>query len=145
MSRIYDYNQFSSKKNRIGGDYTFGQDLKYIEIDVFNRPEEWEDSENYKAFIEYSVDVEVNKGGINGLQFRVNLIEFEFTVDDYPNQPKEFDFDLVPGKNIDFGQIIIDTKDHLIPTYPSNLEIDMNKSTEIFKWKITVSFGNDNG
>jgi hypothetical protein len=31
-----------------------------------------------------------------------------------------------------------------MPTYPSNLSIDMNKSTDPKNFKITVSFGNDN-
>jgi hypothetical protein len=143
MSRIYDYNQFSSKKNRIGGDFTFGQKLLYTEIDLFNRPEEWSDLDDKKAFVEYSVDIEVRKSGIEGLQFRINLIELEFSVDDDPNPHKEFDFDLVPGKNVDFSQLEEDPKDFVIPTYPSNLEIDMNKSTEPVKWKIKVSFGHD--
>lgn len=143
MSRIYDYNQFSSKKSRIGGDFTFGQELLYTEIDIFNRPEEWSDLDDKKAFVEYSVDVEVRKSGIEGLQFRINLIELEFSVDDDPNPHKEFDFDLLPGKNVDFSQLEADTKDFIIPTYPSNLEIDMNKSTEPVKWKIKVSFGHD--
>jgi hypothetical protein len=143
MSRIYDYNQFSSKKNRIGGDFTFGQKLLYTEIDLFNRPEEWSDLDDKKAFVEYSVDIEVRKSGIAGLQFRINLIELEFSVDDDPNPHKEFDFDLVPGKNVDFSQLEDDPKDFVIPTYPSNLEIDMNKSTEPVKWKIKVSFGHD--
>jgi hypothetical protein len=143
MSRIYDYNQFSSKKNRIGGDFTFGQELLYTDIDLFNRPEEWSDLDDKKAFVEYSVDVEVRKSGIEGLQFRINLIELEFSVDDDPNPHKEFDFDLVPGKNVDFSQLEADPKDFVIPTYPSNLEIDMNKSTEPVKWKIKVSFGHD--
>jgi hypothetical protein len=143
MSRIYDYNQFSSKKSRIGGDFTFGQELLYTEIDIFNRPEEWSDLDDKKAFVEYSVDVEVRKSGIEGLQFRINLIELEFSVDDDPNPHKEFDFDLLPGKNVDFSQLEADTKDFIIPSYPSNLEIDMNKSTEPVKWKIKVSFGHD--
>lgn len=144
MSRIYDYNQFATKKNRVGGDYTFGQELLYTEIDLHNLPEEWSEGfDEKKAFIEYSVDVEVKKGGIEGVQFRVNLIELEISVDDYPNPSKEFDFDLVPGKNVDFSQIQIDKKDFVIPSYPSNLEIDMGKSTEPVKWKITVSFGTD--
>jgi hypothetical protein len=143
MSRIYDYNQFSSKKNHVGGDFTFGEDLSYTNIDLFNRPEEWSDVDTKKAFVEYSVNIGVKKMGIEGLSFRINLIELEFSVDDYPNPHKDFDFDLIPGKNVDFSQIEEDIKDFIIPTYPSNLEIDMNKSTEPIKWKIKVSFGHD--
>jgi len=143
MSRIYDYNQFSQKKNRVGGDFTFGQEMKYVDIDLFNRPKEWDDIYDVKAFLEYSVDIEVRKSGIEGLQFRINSVELEIKIDDYPNSPKEFDFDLVPGKTIDYGQLVENPLDYIIPTYPSNLEINMNGSTEPIKWKIEVKFGTD--
>jgi len=143
MSRIYDYNQFSQKKNRVGGDFTFGQEMKYVDIDLFNRPKEWDDIYDVKAFLEYSVDIEVRKSGIEGLQFRINSVELEIKIDDYPNSPKEFDFDLVPGKTIDYDQLVANPLDYMIPTYPSNLEINMNGSPEPTKWKIEVKFGTD--
>jgi hypothetical protein len=143
MSRIYDYNQFSSKKNRIGGDFTFGQEMRYVDIDLFDRPEEWADLDDCKAFIEYSIDINVKKSGIEGLTFRINSVELEFTVDDYPNSSKEFDFDLIPGKTIDYSQLNENPLDYVIPSYPSNLEINMNKSQEPSKWKIKVNFGTD--
>lgn len=145
MSRIYDYTTFSSKgkKGTPMGDYSFGIELKYIDIDIHNRPEEYEDLDDSKAFIEYSVNVDVNKSGIEGLDFSVSAIELEFKVDDYPNDYKEFDMDFIPGKTVSFDQISIEKMDSLIPTYPSKLEVNMNKSTDIKKYEITVYFGND--
>ncbi len=145
MGRIYDYSAFSSsKKGSSRGDYSFGMELKYIEIDLFNRPEEYADIDDAKAFIEYSVDLIVKKAGIDDLILNINLVELEFSVDDYPNEePKKFDMDLIPGKTIDYSQLHVDKLASVIPTYPNNLTIDMNKSTDPKKFKITVSFGSD--
>jgi hypothetical protein len=68
-------------------------------------------------------------------------MELDFEVDDYPNDSKEFDIDLIPGRTIDYNQILVDKKDVLIPSYPKSVEIDMNKSTEARNFKITVVFG----
>ena len=145
MGRIYDYSAFSSsKKGSSRGDYSFGAELKYIEIDLFNRPEEYSDIEESKAFIEYSIDLIVKKAGIDDFMFNVDLIELEFSVDDYPNEPKQFDMDLIPGKTIDYSQLNVEKLASVIPTYPKNLSIDMNKSTDPKNFKITVSFGSDN-
>jgi len=145
VGRIYDYSAFSSsKKGSSRGDYSFGMELKYIEIDLFNRPEEYSDIEESKAFIEYSIDLIVKKAGIDDFMFNVDLIELEFSVDDYPNEPKQFDMDLIPGKTIDYSQLNVEKLASVIPTYPKNLLIDMNKSTDPKNFKITVSFGNDN-
>ena len=145
MGRIYDYSAFSSsKKGSSRGDYSFGTELKYIEIDLFNRPEEYSDIDDSKAFIEYSIDLIVKKAGIDDFMFNVDLIELEFSVDDYPNEPKQFDMDLIPGKTIDYSQLNVEKLASVIPTYPKNLSIDMNKSTDPKNFKITVSFGSDN-
>jgi hypothetical protein len=117
--------------------------MRYVDIDLFDRPEEWADLDDCKAFIEYSIDINVKKSGIEGLTFRINSVELEFTVDDYPNSSKEFDFDLIPGKTIDYSQLNENPLDYVIPSYPSNLEINMNKSQEPSKWKIKVNFGTD--
>ena len=145
MSRIYDYTAFSSKakKGASQGDYSFGVEMKYIEIDLYNRPEEYSDLDDAKAFVEYSVDVIVKRAGIDSFIFNVNSIELEFSVDDYPNDRKEFDIDLIPGKTIGYDQIKVEELDSIIPTYPSKLDINMNKSTDPKKFIITVSFGND--
>ncbi len=64
MGRIYDYSAYSaSKKGGSRGDYSFGSELKYSEIDLFNRPEEYADLDDAKAFIEYSIDLIVKKSG----------------------------------------------------------------------------------
>lgn len=145
MGRIYDYSAFSSsKKGSSRGDYSFGMELKYIEIDLFNRPEEYSDIDDSKAFIEYSIDLIIKKAGIDDFIFNVDLIELEFSVDDYPNEPKQFDIDLIPGKTIDYSQLNVEKLASIIPTYPDKLSIDMNKSTDPKNFKITVSFGNDN-
>ena len=145
MGRIYDYSAFSSsKKGASRGDYSFGMELKYIEIDLFNRPEEYTDIDDSKAFIEYSIDLIIKKAGIDDFIFNIDLIELEFSVDDYPNEPKQFDIDLIPGKTIDYSQLNVEKLASVIPTYPNNLSIDMNKSTDPKNFKITVSFGNDN-
>ncbi len=145
MGRIYDYSAFSSsKKGSSRGDYSFGMELKYIEIDLFNRPEEYSDIDDSKAFIEYSIDLIIKKAGIDDFIFNVDLIELEFSVDDYPNEPKQFDIDLIPGKTIDYSQLDVEKLASIIPTYPNKLSIDMNKSTDPKNFKITVSFGNDN-
>jgi hypothetical protein len=145
MSRIYDYTAFSdnSKKGANSNDYSFGIDMKYIDIDIFDRPEEYEDISDAKAFIEYSIDLIVKKGGIDGMIFNVNSIEIEFEVDDYPNEAKEFDIDLIPGKTVDYSQIKTEVLESPIPTYPDKLEINMNKSTDPKNFDITVYFGND--
>ena len=145
MSRIYDYTAFSSKakKGSSQGDYSFGLELKYIDIDIFDRPEEFADLDDAKAFLEYSIDVIVKKAGIDSFVFTVSSIELEFSVDDYPNDTREFDMDLIPGKTISYDQIKIEELDSVIPSYPSKLEINMNKSTDPKKYQITVYFGND--
>ena len=145
MSRIYDYTAFSgnSRKGGNSNDYSFGIDMKYVDIDIFVKPEEYEELSDCKAFIEYSVDLIIKRGGIDSLIFNVNSIEFEFTVDDYPNGSKEFDIDLIPGKTVDYSQIKTEVHDSAIPTYPDKLEINMNKSTDPKNFDITVYFGND--
>jgi hypothetical protein len=68
----------------------------------------------------------------------------EFEVDDYPNDSsKEFDIDLIPGKTIDYSQIKAEREEVIIPTYPSRIEINMNKSTEPRNFDVTVYFGTD--
>jgi hypothetical protein len=110
---------------------------------LFNRPEEYADLDDAKAFIEYSIDLIVKKSGIDDFIFNIDSIELEFKIDDYPNDPKEFDIDLIPGKTIDYSQLNAEKLSSIIPTYPNNLSIDMNKSTDPKNFKITVSFGSD--
>jgi hypothetical protein len=142
MTKIYDYAAFSgSSKGAKYNDYSFGVDLKYIDIDIYERPEEYSDISDAKVFIEYSVDLIVNKTGIDGFNFTVNSVELEFEVDDYPNENKEFDIDLIPGKTIDFSQLKVETKENLLPTYPTNISINMRNSTDPKNFEVTVEFG----
>jgi hypothetical protein len=142
MAKIYDYAAFSgnSKGNKYN-DYSFCVELKYIDIDIYDRPEEYSDISDAKVFIDYSVDLVVNKYGIEGMRFSVSSVELEFMVDDHPNEDKEFDIDLIPGKTIDFSQLKIETKEILIPSYPTNISINMRKSTDPKNFEITVEFG----
>lgn len=142
MNKIYDYAAFSSNsKGSKSNDYSFGLDLKYIDIDIYERPEEYSNIVDAKVFIDYSVDLIVNKAGIEGMNFNVSSVELEFEVDDYPNENKEFDIDLIPGKTIDFSQLKIETKENLLPSYPKNISINMRKSTDPKNFEITVEFG----
>jgi hypothetical protein len=142
MSRIFDYNSFSSGKvGSDGNKFTFGCDLSYIDIDIINRPEEYEELSDAKCFIEYSVDFYFKKYGIDSIDFQINNIELNFEVDDYPNDTKEFDMDFIPGKTVDFNQIMVEVGDNPIPTYPRSLTVDMNKSTELRNYRISVGFG----
>jgi hypothetical protein len=142
MTKIYDYAAFSgSSKGAKYNDYSFGVELKYIDVDIYDRPEEYADISDAKVFIDYSVDLVVNKSGIEGMNFSVSSIELEFMVDDHPNEDKEFDIDLIPGKTIDFSQIKIDTKENIIPSYPTNVSINMRNSTDPKNFEITVEFG----
>jgi hypothetical protein len=144
MGRVYDYNQFSSSKTGANrGDYSFGHELKYIDIDIYNKPEEYEEISDAKAFINYSVSLEVRKIGIESIYFNVDSVELEFSVDDYPNPVKEFDIDLIPGKTIDIGQVMDEVEACSIPTYPTGLSVNMNGSTDPKKFNITVKFGRD--
>ena len=144
MARVYDYNSFSS--NKIGserGAYTFGCELKYIDIDIHNRPDEYANISDSKVFVEYSVNLDIRKAGIDAVNFSINTIELEFSVDDHPNPIKEFDIDLTPGSTIDIGQVMADVKNSPIPTDPTGIKIDMNGSTDSKKFNVYVSFGKD--
>ena len=142
MSRIYDYNSFSSNKSGSNrGEYNFGMEMRYVDIDILNRPDEYDSISDAKAFVEYSLKMDVRKEGIDNINFSLNSVELEFRVDDYPNPDKEFDIDLIPGRTIDIGQMKADTGEALIPTYPTKLRINMNGSTDPKKYDVEVYFG----
>lgn len=140
--RIYDYSAFTdSKKPTNTNDYTFGVELGYTDIDIHNRPEEYADISDAKIFIDYSVNLIIKKSGIDSIDMVVNAMELDFEIDDYPNDSREFDIDLIPGRTIDYNQISIDKGEVLIPSYPKSVEIDMGKSTDAKNFKINVVFG----
>lgn len=143
MARIYDYNSFQDgNKGANPNDFKFGDEIKYINIDIYNKPEEYEDITDAKVYVEYSTRFIFKKGGIDDIIFSVDSVELEFEVDDYPNdEPKEFDIDLIPGKTIDFSQLRAEKEEIVIPSYPDRIEINMNKSTEPRNFEVTVYFG----
>lgn len=143
MARIYDYNSFQDgNKGANPNDFKFGDEIKYINIDIHNRPEEYEDITDAKAYVEYSTRFIFKKGGIDDIIFSVDSVELEFEVDDYPNdESKEFDIDLIPGKTIDYSQLKAEREEVIIPSYPDRIEINMNKSTEPRNFEVTVYFG----
>ena len=146
MPKIYDYLAFNHNRgNGIPGAYNFEADLRYVDLDIFGRPEEYDDLSDAKLHLNYSVEIIAKKSGIDMLIFKVTDMELEFEIDDYPNANKEFDVDLIPGKTIDFSQIKTEEGANLIPTFPSKAEIDMKKSTNPRNWEIRVYFGNNRG
>ena len=64
-------------------------------------------------------------------------------MDDYPNEPKTFEFEIEPGINIDPALVIADPMDYIIPTYPQQIIIDMRKSMDVKDFKVIVEFGRD--
>jgi hypothetical protein len=142
MAKVYDYGAFTNSKTGFDkGSYNFTYRMKYVDIDVINKPEEYENISDSRIFIDYSVMLDIQKEGIMGLNFQINLVEFEFDVDDGVNPPKQFDIDFVPGKTIDIGQMHPRYNDDSIPTVPSRVKINMNNSTDPRKYDVDVNFG----
>lgn len=143
MARIYDYNSFQDgNKGANPNDFKFGDEIKYINIDIYNKPEEYEDITDAKVYVEYSTRFIFKKSGIDDIIFSIDSVELEFQVDDYPNdEPKEFDIELIPGKTIDYSQLKAEREEIIIPSYPDRIEINMNKSTEPRNFQVTVYFG----
>jgi len=143
MARIYDYNSFQDgNKGANPNDFKFGDEIKYINIDIYNKPEEYEDITDAKVYVEYSTRFIFKKSGIDDIIFSIDSVELEFQVDDYPNdEPKEFDIELIPGKTIDYSQLKAEKEEIIIPSYPDRIEINMNKSTEPRNFQVTVYFG----
>lgn len=143
MTRVYDYGSFStSKLGADRGSYNFSTKMKYIDIDIQDPPEEYDEILDARIFVDYSVILDIQKEGIMWLDFKINLVEFEFDVGDLQNSPKQFDIDFIPGKTIDIGQLIADYERDSIPTVPTRIRINMNRSTDPRKYDVTVKFGN---
>lgn len=145
MSRIEDYNSYISGKNKnFSAENYFVSDLKYTEIYISGNPPEISDVDDVVCEIEYQAVVSRNKRGIDGIEFTILKIELEISVDDYPNEPKKFEFEIQPGVNIDPSLVIADPLDYIVPTYPREISIDMRKSMDVKDFRITVQFGRDN-
>jgi|LakMenE18May11ns_1017448.scaffolds.fasta_scaffold9690029_2 hypothetical protein len=144
MSRIYDYGSFSSGKNKnVSSEMTFTCELAYLDVEVVNRPPEITDVDSLELEIEYQVSIERSKDGIQDLNFKISNMEVEIKVDDYPNDQKEFEFDLAPGENIPLPNIIVRKGSKLIPAQPTFARINMMKSMNTMDFRIEVLFGHD--
>ncbi len=144
MSRIYDYGSFSSGKNKnVSSEMTFTCELAYLDVEVVNRPPEITDVDSLELEIEYQVSIERSKDGIQDLNFKISNMEVEIKVDDYPNDQKEFEFDLAPGENIPPPNIIVRKGSKLIPAQPTFARINMMKSMNTMDFRIEVLFGHD--
>jgi hypothetical protein len=144
MSRIYDYSSFSSGKNKnVSSELSFTCELDYLDVEVVNRPPEITDVDGLELEIEYQVSIERSKEGIQDMNFKIDTIEIEIKVDDYPNDEKEFEFDLAPGENIPVQNITIKKGSKLIPAQPTFARINMMKSMNVMDFRIEVLFGKD--
>ncbi len=144
MPRIYDYGSFSSGKNKnVSSEMTFTCELAYLDVEVVNRPPEITDVDSLELEIEYQVSIERSKDGIQDLNFKISNMEVEIKVDDYPNDQKEFEFDLAPGENIPLPNIIVRKGSKLIPAQPTFARINMMKSMNTMDFRIEVLFGHD--
>ena len=142
MSRIYDYGSFSSgKSNNVSSEFTFTVELGYLDVEVVNRPPEISDVDSLEFEVEYKVSVIRSKDGIDDLDFAVDNIELEIKVDDYPNEQKEFEFDLVPGTNMPIPSVIVKKGTKLIPCAPSSARVDMRKSMNVKDFRVEILFG----
>ena len=143
--RIQDYNQFASLNPRKNsrGEYSFSCSLGITDISIEGAPDEMGDVSDMKATIEYSVNVLANKEGIESIGFSVDMIELEIETDNYPDGTKEMDLDIAPGQNIEVGRVRAHNLEQSLPTYPSRMEINMNKSLNVSNFVISVYFGKD--
>jgi hypothetical protein len=142
MPRIDDYISFSSnKKNNISNEFSFSAELGLLDVQVVNRPPEISDVDSLECEIEYKAGIERKKGGIQDISFFVESIELEIKVDDYPNEQKEFEFDIVPDATIPIPSVVIQKGTRLVPTDPTFLRIDMRKSMNPKDFKVQILFG----
>ena len=144
MARVEDYNTYiSGKSKNFTSENYFVSDLKYTDITITGNPPEIQDVDDSKCEIEYEAVVSRNNRGIDGIEFKVRKIELEIKVDDYPNEPKSFEFEIEPEVNIDPSLVVVDPLEYIIPTYPTSIKVDMRKSMEVRDFRVTVEFGRD--
>ena len=63
--------------------------------------------------------------------------------DNFPSEDIEYEFDLIPGKNIPKENIKYVVENVVIPSDPTRIEVDMNKSSDSKDFLVTVTFGTD--
>jgi hypothetical protein len=144
MPRVEDYNTYiSGKSKNFTSENYFVSDLKYTDIIITGNPPEIQDVDDARCEIEYEAVVSRNSRGIDGIEFRVRRIELEIQADDYPNEPKKFEFEIEPEVNIDPSLVVVDPLEYIIPTYPNSIKIDMRKSMDVMNFRVLVEFGKD--
>lgn len=144
MPRVEDYNTYiSGKSKNFTSENYFVSDLKYTDIIITGNPPEIQDVDDARCEIEYEAVVSRNSRGIDGIEFRVRRIELEIQADDYPNEPKKFEFEIEPEVNIDPSLVVVDPLEYVIPTYPNSIKIDMRKSMDVMNFRVLVEFGKD--
>jgi hypothetical protein len=142
MTRIYDYGSFSNNKSSFSDSKNkFGSEISFIDIDIIGKPKEFIDISDAKVFLEYSTNIRSNKRGLEGVDFMIDSIELILKVETPKGIEEEIDFDLIPGKTIDYGQVKYTVNDFPIPSYPSSIEINMNGFTDPSKFDVMVYFG----
>jgi hypothetical protein len=145
MARIYDYNQFSYEgpKKLSRGEYPFISLLGFIDITFENLPDEIGEISDASAVVNYSVYVKADKTGINDLDFTVDMIELVMKIDKYPTGTEEVDFDIAPNKNIENLRILSVKPDKLIPTAPTKIVFNFNKSMNVSNFNVEITFGEE--
>jgi hypothetical protein len=145
MARIYDYNQFSYEgpKKLSRGEYPFICSLGFIDITFENLPDEIGEISDASAVVNYSVYVKADKTGINDLDFSVDMIELVMKIDKYPTGTEEVDFDIAPDKNIENLRILSVKPDKLIPTAPTKIVFNFNKSMNVSNFNVEITFGEE--
>ena len=142
MPKIYDYGSFSDNKSKFSDTRNkFGCEMSFVDIDITGKPKEFRDINDVKVFIEYSTEILSNKRGIEGINFSVNSIELIMDIETSLGKQDEIDFDLIPGKTIDYGQVKYSVNDFVIPSYPTNIQINMNGFTDPARFDVMVYFG----
>jgi hypothetical protein len=82
-----------------------------------------------------------NKNGISDLDFVINSLELIIKCNEDPDDPKEFEFNIFPGENIDKNLVKAVKLEKLIPCNPSKAVINMGKSLNPKDFRIEIYFG----
>jgi hypothetical protein len=144
MKRVYDFNNFSSDpKKSLTNENSFVFELNYLDMSFSNVPPDLKDIDDSKCQIEYTVQIGRDRMGINSLDIKIDSIEMEIKVDDHPKEPKTYDFEIVPGVNTELSMVLSDILSSPIPTYPTEISIDMKRSMDVRDFKVVVSFGKE--
>jgi len=144
MSRVFDYNSFASGRVKsFNTNMTFSCDVRQIDVDLYNVPEELRNISSVDCEVEYEISVISSKTGISDIGFIVREIELEIKVDSHPDPDTEYEIDILPGKNCQNESIICEKGDRLIPSDPSRVEIDMGGSILPRDFRVKVTFGSD--